>query len=84
MARELKVVREGLLVGFVAYASVALFYAVFDFLAARGPALHRQPARPGGVQRGCGTQILRLPIPVDATAIFWYNALHLVLSLASG
>ena len=84
MPGENRVLREGLLVGFTAYVSVALFYAVFDFLAARGPlftvnllglAVFKGVRDPG---------ILQLPIPVDAMAIFWYNALHLVLSLGIG
>ncbi|HOX19951.1 MAG TPA: hypothetical protein PLI70_03390 [Gemmatimonadales bacterium] len=84
MPGENRVVREGLLVGFVAYASVALFYAVFDFLAARGP-LFTVNLLGLAVFKGVrDPSILQLPIPVDATAVFWYNALHLVLSLAIG
>jgi hypothetical protein len=84
MSGQDKVMREGLLVGFVAYASVALFYAVFDFLAARGP-LFTVNLLGLAVFKGVrDPSILQLPIPVDATAVFWYNALHLVLSLAIG
>ena len=84
MSGPVKVMREGLLVGFVAYASVALFYAVFDFLAARGP-LFTVNLLGLAVFKGVrDPSILQLPIPVDATAVFWYNALHLVLSLAIG
>jgi hypothetical protein len=84
MSGPVKVMREGLLVGFVAYASVALFYAVFDFLAARGPlytvnllgravfAGERDPA------------LLQFPIAPDLTSMIWYNALHLLLSLGIG
>jgi hypothetical protein len=84
MAREIKVVREGMFVGFVAYASVALFYAAFDFLAARGPLFTVNLLGLAVFEGVRDPSILRLPIPVDATAIFWYNALHLAMSLAIG
>lgn len=84
MSDEHRVLREGLLVGVIAYAAVAVFYAAFDFLAARGPlftvnllglAVFKGVRDPG---------ILQLPVPLDAQAIFWYNALHLVASLIIG
>ena len=35
--------------------------------------------------RGCGDpSVLQRAIPLDLTAIFWYNALHLVFSLTIG
>ncbi len=84
MTQPVKMMREGLLVGFVAYASVALFYAVFDFLAARGP-LFTVNLLGLAVFKGVrDPSILQLPIQVDAMAIFWYNALHLALSLGIG
>ena len=84
MSGPVKVMREGLLVGFVAYASVALFYAVFDFLAARWP-LFTVSLLGLAVFKGVrDPSILQLPIPVDAMAVFWYNALHLILSLGIG
>lgn len=84
MSGQVKVLREGLLVGLVAYASVAAFYAVFDFLAARGP-LFTVNLLGLAVFRGVrDPSILQLPIPVDAMAVFWYNALHLLLSLVIG
>ena len=36
MATMRRTIRDGLIVGLIAYASVAAFYAVFDLLAARG------------------------------------------------
>jgi len=84
MSEQIRVMREGLRVGLVAYASVALFYAVFDFLAARGP-LFTVNLLGLAVFKGVrDPSILQLPIPVDASAVFWYNALHLILSLAIG
>lgn len=76
--------RQGLVVGFIAYAAVAVFYGVFDFLAMRGPLytvnmLGRSMF--GGV-RDAG--VLQYPAQIDVTAIAWYNAFHLVAALAIG
>jgi len=84
MSGQIKVMREGLRVGLVAYASVAVFYAVFDFLAARGPLFTVNLLGLAVFNGVRDPSILRLPIPVDATAIFWYNALHLMMSLGIG
>jgi hypothetical protein len=76
--------RDGIAVGLIAYAGVAVFYALFDFLAARG-ALYTVNLLGLAVFRGVRDPgVTQLPIPLDMTAIFWYNALHLVLSLAIG
>ncbi|MDH4130837.1 MAG: hypothetical protein OEW17_00150 [Gemmatimonadota bacterium] len=76
--------RDGLTVGLIAYAAVAVFYSAFDLLAARG-ALYTVNLLGKAVFRGLRDPgILMLPIPLDLTAIFWYNALHLFLSLVIG
>jgi len=76
--------RDGIAVGLIAYAGVAVFYALFDFLAARG-ALYTVNLLGLAAFRGVRDPgVTQLPIPLDMTAIFWYNALHLVLSLAIG
>lgn len=76
--------RQGLLAGLIAYAAVALFYAAFDLLASRG-ALYTVNMLGITVFRGVrDTGIIQLPVPLDAMAIFWYNAIHLVLSLTIG
>ena len=79
-----RTIRDGLIVGLIAYASVALFYSVFDVLAARrvlftvdllGRALFnglRDPA------------VLMFSIERDAAAILMYNAFHLAVSLVIG
>jgi hypothetical protein len=63
---------------------VAVFYSAFDLLATRGTlytvdllgkAVFRDLRDPG---------IIGLPIQLDPTAIFWYNGLHLLTSLAIG
>lgn len=72
------------MVGLAAYAAVAVFYAVFDLLAARGT-LYTVNLLGMAVFRGMrDPAILQLPVPPDPMAIFWYNALHLVSSLAIG
>jgi predicted neutral ceramidase superfamily lipid hydrolase len=84
MAPASRTMREGLVVGLAAYAAVAVFYAVFDLLAARGT-LYTVNLLGMAVFRGArDPAILQLPVPLDLKAIFWYNALHLVISLAIG
>ncbi|MGQ0704131.1 MAG: hypothetical protein ACT4PM_13450 [Gemmatimonadales bacterium] len=84
MTRLSRPVREGLIVGFLAYLSVAVFYALFDLLAARGP-LYTVNMVGQAVFRGLrDPAVLQLPVPLDTGAIFTYNALHLFVSLAIG
>jgi hypothetical protein len=79
-----RVAREGVAVGLIAYASVALFYSVFDFLAVRG-VLFTVNLLGMTVFRGLrDPSILMGPVPLDLGAIFLYNTLHLVVSLAIG
>ena len=84
MLRASRTMREGIVVGLIASASVAVFYSAFDLLATRGTlytvdllgkAVFRDLRDPG---------IIGLPIQLDPTAIFWYNGLHLLTSLAIG
>jgi hypothetical protein len=76
--------RDGLIVGLIAYAAVALFYAVFDILAARGT-LYTVNLLGQAVFRGWrDPSVLGFPMQPDVWAIAAYNALHLVVSLAIG
>ena len=76
--------REGLVVGLIAYVAVAVFYVGFDILAARG-ALFTVNMLGEAVFRGLrDPSVLRFPRELDPTAIFLYNALHLALSLGIG
>lgn len=84
MAERNRVLAEGVVVGLIAYAAVAAFYAVFDVLAARGAlftvnmlsqSLFVGPPDPAS---------LSFPIDLNLALIFRYNALHLVASLAIG
>lgn len=79
-----RAVRDGLIVGLIAYAAVAIFYSAIDMLAARGP-LFTVDLLGKAVFRGLRDPgVLQFPIPVDYGAVFSYNALHLLLSLAIG
>lgn len=76
--------RDGFIVGLIAYAAVALFYALFDFLAARGM-LFTVNMLGLAVFRGMrDPSVLQLPVALDMTAIFLYNAFHLAASLVIG
>lgn len=84
MAAPSRPVREGLVVGTIAYAAVAVFYALFDLLAARGP-LYTVNQLGRAVFRGARDPAsLGLPLPIDASAIVLYTVLHLAVSLAIG
>jgi hypothetical protein len=79
-----RTIRDGIVVGFIAYASVALFYSVFDFLAARGP-LYTVDLLGKALFRGLREpSVLMFPIERDPVAIFLYNAFHLGMSLGIG
>jgi len=79
-----RTIRDGLAVGFIAYAAVALFYSAFDFLAARGP-LYTVELLGQALFRGLrDPSILMFALDRDPTAIFLYNAFHLVMSLGIG
>lgn len=79
-----RTVRQGLMVGLIAYAAVALFYMAFDVLAARGVFFTVDllgKALFGGVR---DPALLQLPVELDIGGILLYNAFHLVVSLAIG
>jgi hypothetical protein len=71
-------------VGLIGYASVAVFYSAFDFLAARGT-LYTVNVLGRAVFRGLrDPAVLQFPMALDPAAIIQYNGLHLVLALAIG
>ena len=79
-----RTLRQGLVVGLIAYAAVALFYAAFDLLAARGT-LYTVDLLGKAVFRGLrDPSVLQYPIQPDLGAVFLYNGLHLLLALAIG
>lgn len=84
MSMTHRIAREGLVVGFIGFASVALFYAVFDFLAARG-FLFTVNLLGQAVFRGLrDPSVLMAPVAIDLTAVILYTILHLVVALAIG
>jgi len=84
MAPVARARRDGIVVGLIAYASVALFYSAFDWLAARGT-LYTVDLLGKALFRGLrDPSILVYPIQLDLTAVFLYNGFHLVASLAIG
>lgn len=77
-------IRDGLIVGLIGYAAVALFYSTFDVVAARSP-LHTVNVLGRAVFRGLrDPALLVLPSAPDLGAIFAYNVVHLVSALAIG
>lgn len=84
MTRSNRTLREGLMLGGIAYVTVAIFYAVFDVLAARG-FLYTVDLLGKALFHGLrDPSVLALPIQVDPTGIFFYNGLHFVASLVIG
>jgi hypothetical protein len=79
-----RTLRDGLVVGIIAYASVALFYSVFDLLAARGT-FYTVDLLGRALFKGLrDPAVLMFPLERDITAILLYNAFHLVVSLGIG
>ncbi len=75
---------EGMIVGLIGFATVALFYAVFDLLAARG-GLYTVNLLGMSVFRGLrDPSVLELPVRLDAGAIVLYSLVHLALALVIG
>jgi len=84
MAKTIRTIKEGLIVGSIGYGSVALLYATFDFFATRG-SLYTVDLLGKALFMGLrDPAILSLPIELDMTVIFWYNVLHLITSLIIG
>jgi hypothetical protein len=84
MVQHSRSIRDGLVVGFIAYLTVAAFYSIFDFLAARG-SLYTVNLLGRAVFRGLrDPAVLQYPVQLDTTAIFLYNGVHFVASLAIG
>lgn len=84
MATDRRTLREGLVVGLIGYASVAVFYTTFDVFAARGP-LHTVDVLGRAVFRGLRDRgVLLFPMQIDVWAISLYNVMHLVIALSIG
>lgn len=84
MSSASRTVREGIVVGLIGYAAVAVFYTVFDLLAARNT-FYTVNLLGRAVFRGLrDPDVLMFPVARDTSAIIWYNALHLVVALVIG
>ena len=84
MSYARRTIRDGIVVGLIGYASVAVFYSAFDFLAARGT-LYTVNMLGRAVFRGLrDPAVLQFPMALDPQAIMLYNALHLALALIIG
>jgi hypothetical protein len=76
--------RDGIVVGLLAYVAVAVFYSIFDFLAARGP-LFTVNWLGKALFRGLrDPSVLQAPLGTDWGGVFSYNAFHLAASLVIG
>lgn len=84
MVAHHRTLRDGLVVGLIAYASVALFYSVLDFLAARGTLYTVDLLGRALFKALRDPAVLMFPLERDPTAIFLYNAFHLLMSLGIG
>jgi hypothetical protein len=76
--------RDGLMIGLIAFVVVAGFYNAYDLLADRGP-FHTVNLIGRSVFHGIRDAAeLARPVPLDTRVIEGYNALHLGFSLAIG
>jgi hypothetical protein len=74
--------RDGLVVGLIAYASVILVYTVLDLLSGRGP-FFTVNLLGYAVVAGPGAGV-DLSAPFNVTAVALFNGIHFVVSLAIG
>lgn len=84
MQLDRRTIREGLLIGAVAYLAVVAFYSVFDILAARD-ALFTADMVGRAVFKGMRDPAVHLfPHQLDLAAVLCCGGLHLPLSMMAG
>jgi len=76
--------RDGIIVGLIAYAAVAAFYSAFDLLASRGTLFTVNLLGQSMFKGLRDASVLQFPMTVDLQSVFWYNAVHFALSLCIG
>ena len=84
MSDQRRTILDGIMIGLIGYAAVALFYSFFDVLAARGPVFTVNMLGRALFRGVRDPAILLVPVTIDRGAILAYNALHLVVALAVG
>lgn len=84
MSMTNRIAREGLVVGFIGFAAVALFYAAFDFLAARGFLFTVNLLGQALFYGLRDPSVLATPVAIDLSAVVLYTILHLVVALVIG
>lgn len=84
MARTGNTLREGLVVGLIGYAAVAVFYAAFDVLAGRGAVFTLNLLGKVMFRGVRDPAILQLPIAPDVAGMVMYNFVHLLVALSVG
>ena len=84
MSSDNKTVRDGLVMGLIASVTVAVFYAVFDFLAARGIFYTVDLLGKALFQGLRDPSILMLPVQPDKGVIVRYSVVHLAIAIAIG
>lgn len=79
-----KTVRDGMIMGLIASVAVAVFYAVFDFLAARGVFYTVDLLGKALFQGLRDPSILLLPVQPDTGVILLYSVVHVAIALVIG
>ena len=77
-------IREGIVTGLIASASVAVFYFAFDLFAARGALSTVDRIGQLMLHGSAGMAATGQSIPFDVTAVIGYSAVHLAVSLLIG
>lgn len=77
-------IREGVVVGLIAYAAVAIFYLAFDLVAARGALFTVNQLGQLMLNGSAGPAVTGESVPLDMTAIVGYSAMHLAAALLIG
>jgi len=77
-------IREGLITGLIAYVAVAVFYLLFDLVAARGALFTVNRIGYLMVNGSAGVAADGTAVPLDAVAVIGYSAVHLAASLLIG
>ena len=84
MTRSRRTLWDGLTAGLIGYAAVAVFYAMFDVLAARGTLFTLDLLGKATFRGVRDPALLLLPQEPDLIAMLAYNFLHLGVALAVG